>query len=223
MSDLTATSSATGPAHYVRRPGEEPPVLDRPIRARRRPQFGQIVTGLIAITLLSLFIWSQATNRNMEWSVTGEYMFHPVVLSGVGVTIQLAIAAMLISIVLAFGIALMIQSHNKLASAIGRFYVWFFRDVPMLVQVLLWFNLAVLFPTIFGIDTNTIIAGLSIDLLTGDSSTFGCMPIGVQLTMISVSEICRAGHSTQRPPNESARNCARDLVRLAIVVFAPRR
>ena len=188
MSDLTATSSATGPAHYVRRPGEEPPVLDRPIRARRRPQFGQIVTGLIAITLLSLFIWSQATNRNMEWSVTGEYMFHPVVLSGVGVTIQLAIAAMLISIVLAFGIALMIQSHNKVASAIGRFYVWFFRGVPMLVQVLLWFNLAVLFPTIFGIDTNTIISGFTAGLIALSLAESGYMAEIIRGGIISVPQ-----------------------------------
>ncbi|WP_248764030.1 amino acid ABC transporter permease [Pseudarthrobacter sp. SSS035] len=188
MADLTHSSlpTSTGPAHYVRRPGDEPPVQEAPIRAKRRLQYGQIVSGLVAIALLVLFIQSQAQNPNMEWSVTWEYMFNPVVLQGVGVTIQLAISAMLISIVLAFIIALMIQSNNKVASAIGRAYVWFFRGVPMLVQVLLWFNLAVLFPVILGQDTNTLISGFTAGLIALSLAESGYMAEIIRGGIISV-------------------------------------
>src|SRR5437868_10936461 len=63
---------------------------------------------------------------------------------------------------------------------------------------------------------------LRCDLLYGDSSTFGCIPTGVQLTRISIGA-WRACHSTHLPPNVSARYWARERVRLAIVVLAPRR
>src|SRR3954452_7112443 len=70
--------------------------------------------------------------------------------------------------------------------------------------------------------SNTTMFGLRCDLLNGDSSTLGCIPTGVQFTMISVG-MWRADHSMHLPPNESARNWARDRVRLAIDAFAPRR
>lgn len=188
MSELNASSTPalTDPAHYVRRPGEEPPVQEAPIHAKRRPQYGQIVAGIVAIALLALFIQSQAQNPNMEWSVTWDYMFNPVVLQGVGVTIQLAVFAMLISIVLAFVIALMIQSNNKVANVIGRGYVWFFRGVPMLVQVLLWFNLAVLFPTILGQDTNGLISGFTAGLIALSLAESGYMAEIIRGGIISV-------------------------------------
>lgn len=188
MPDITQSPlpTPTMPSHFVRRTGDEPPVQDAPIRAKRRPQYGQIVTGFVAIALLVLFIQSQAQNPNMEWNVTWEYMFNPVVLQGVGVTIQLAIFAMLISIVLAFGIALMIQSTNKVVSVIGRAYVWFFRGVPMLVQVLLWFNLAVLFPVILGQDTNTLISGFTAGLIALSLAESGYMAEIIRGGIISV-------------------------------------
>ena len=188
MSELNHSSSPalTARAHYVRRPGDEPAVQGAPIRAKRRPQYGQIVTGFVAIALLALFIQSQAQNPNMEWGVTWEYMVNPVVLEGVGVTIQLAIFAMLISIVLAFVIALMIQSNNKVASIIGRGYVWFFRGVPMLVQVLLWFNLAVLFPKILGQDTNSLISGFTAGLIALSLAESGYMAEIIRGGIISV-------------------------------------
>jgi len=159
---------------------------EAPVRVRRRPQYGQILTGVIAIVLLALFVQSQATNPNMDWKVTGEYMFNSVVLAGVGVTIQLAVIAMLISIVLAFVIALMIQSENRVVSTIGRGYVWFFRGVPMLVQVLLWYNLAVLFPHVFGIDTNTLISGFTAGLIALSLAESGYMAEIIRGGIISV-------------------------------------
>lgn len=187
MSDTThPLAASTVTSHFVRETGDEPPAQEAPIRAKRRPQYGQIATGLVAIALLALFVQSQARNTNMEWGVTWQYMFNPVVLQGVGVTIQLALFAMLISIVLAFVIALMIQSNNKVASVIGRTYVWFFRGVPMLVQVLLWFNLAVLFPVILGQETNSLISGFTAGLIALSLAESGYMAEIIRGGIISV-------------------------------------
>lgn len=173
-------------AHYVRRPGEEPVTQNAPIRAKQRMKYGQIVTALVFVALLSLLVASQAKNPKIEWSVTAQYVFHPVVLGGVGVTIQLSVIAMLISIALAFVVALMIQSQNKVASLLGRVYVWFFRGVPMLVQVLLWYNLAILFPTILGYDTNTLISGFTAGLIGLSLAESGYMAEIIRSGFLSV-------------------------------------
>ena len=173
-------------AHYVRRPGDEPAAQSTPLRAKQPMKYGQSVSALIVVALLAMFTASQAANPNMEWGVAAQFMFHPVILGGVGVTIQLSVLAMLISIVLALVIALMIQSQNKVASVIGRVYVWFFRGVPMLVQVLLWYNLAVLFPTIFGYSTNSLISGFSAGLIALSLAESGYMAEVIRGGLLSV-------------------------------------
>ncbi|MFJ6328683.1 MULTISPECIES: amino acid ABC transporter permease [unclassified Rhizobium] len=173
-------------AHYVRRPGEEPAKHEAPIRAKRRTSYSQIVTALAFVALLSMFVITQANNPRIEWGVTAQYIFHPVVLGGIGVTIQLSVIAMLCSIVLAFAVALMIQSQNKVASVLGRVYVWFFRGVPMLVQVLLWYNLAILFPTIFGYDTNKLISGFTAGLIALSLAESGYMAEIIRAGLMSV-------------------------------------
>lgn len=100
-------------AHYVRRPGEEPAKHEAPIRAKRRTSYSQIVTALAFVALLSMFVITQANNPRIEWGVTAQYIFHPVVLGGIGVTIQLSVIAMLCSIVLAFAVALMIRARTR--------------------------------------------------------------------------------------------------------------
>jgi len=122
----------------------------------------------------------------MDWAVTGQYLFHPTILRGVAVTLQLSVLAMAISIVLAFVVALMTQSDNRVAAALGRGYVWIFRGVPMLVQVLLWYNLAVLFPTILGRDTNTLISGFTAGLCALSLAESGYMAEIIRGGMLSV-------------------------------------
>lgn len=172
--------------HFVRGAQEEDQVASAPVRARRRRQHGQLVTAVAAAAVLAWFVSSQWSNPNMDWSVTAEYMFHPTILRGVAVTLQLSVLSMLISIVLALVVALMIQSDNRVASTLGRGYVWLFRGVPMLVQVLLWYNLAVLFPTVLGRDTNTIISGFTAGLCALSLAESGYMAEIIRGGLISV-------------------------------------
>jgi polar amino acid transport system permease protein len=43
-------------------------------------------------------------------------------------------------------VALLGMSTSRLLSGVAVAYVWFFRGIPALVQILFWFNLAALFP-----------------------------------------------------------------------------
>ena len=57
---------------------------------------------------------------------------------------------------------------------------------------------------------------------SGVSSTFGCIPTGVQLTMTSAMMVARCDQVTIRQPTSSASAVARSSCRLVIVKWAPR-
>ncbi|WP_160318833.1 amino acid ABC transporter permease [Arthrobacter sp. ERGS1:01] len=95
---------------------------------------------------------------------------------------------MVISVVLAFGIALMCQSRNRFTAAVGQIYVWFFRGVPLLVQILIWFNLAVLYPTILGTDTNQLISGFTAGLFALSLAESGYMAEIIRGGILSVNK-----------------------------------
>ncbi|WED28386.1 amino acid ABC transporter permease [Vibrio sp. DW001] len=55
---------------------------------------------------------------------------------------------MFVGLVLGVVIAIMRISGNPVLITIATGYVWIFRGAPALLQLLLWFNLALIFPTI---------------------------------------------------------------------------
>ena len=63
-------------------------------------------------------------------------------------TIELTVLSMVIGIVLGIVLAVMRLSPNPLVSARSWLYIWFFRGTPLLVQILFWYNIAALYPTI---------------------------------------------------------------------------
>lgn len=91
-------------------------------------------------------------NQNVGWHAIGHYLFDRRILDGIGLTIWMTAAAMTIGIVLGILLALMRTSSNGFVSWASRCYIWFFRGTPVLVQLVFWYNLAALFPTIaFGV------------------------------------------------------------------------
>jgi polar amino acid transport system permease protein len=109
---------------------------------------GRWVASAVVALLLLWFVEIVVTNPNFRWPVVGEYLFHPEILHGVVVTIYLTCSCMTIGIVLGVILALMRQSENKLLSYAAQTYVVAFRGTPALVQLIFWFNLSALFPTI---------------------------------------------------------------------------
>ena len=55
---------------------------------------------------------------------------------------------MVMGVVLGVLLAVMRLSKNPVTSAVAWFYIWFFRGTPVYVQLLMWFNLALIFPSI---------------------------------------------------------------------------
>ncbi len=92
--------------------------------------------------------WNVATNDRFHWNVVSSYLFAPEILRGVVLTIILTIVSMTAGISLGTLLAVMRLSENSIVSSISRGYIWFFRGTPLLVQLIFWYNIAALYPTI---------------------------------------------------------------------------
>lgn len=64
-----------------------------------------------------------------------DYLFNHFLLGGVLVTIGLTAAGIAGGLVLGMAIAMIRMSGNPVLSAFARFYIWFFRGTPLLIQL----------------------------------------------------------------------------------------
>jgi polar amino acid transport system permease protein len=68
--------------------------------------------------------------------------------AGLGMTLLLTLIAMVVGSVIGVIMAVGRQSRNIVVAGAASAYVGFFRGTPLLVQLIFWFNLAALFPTL---------------------------------------------------------------------------
>lgn len=106
-----------------------------------------VAAALIALCLLAL-AQSVFTNQRFKWDIVAHYLFDQAILEGLVRTIWLTIAAMAIGIALGTILAVMRVSKNPLLSGFAAAFVWLFRGSPLLVQLIFWYNLSALYPTI---------------------------------------------------------------------------
>jgi polar amino acid transport system permease protein len=109
---------------------------------------GRWVASVIVVLVGASIVRSVVTNSRFQWHVVGQYLFDHRILHGVVVTLELTLLSMAIGIALGVFVAVMRLSPNPLVSGFSWLYIWFFRGTPLLVQLIFWFNIAALFPTI---------------------------------------------------------------------------
>ncbi len=103
----------------------------------------------IFVTLLMLrFVLLIATNQNLQWPVVAEYMFNPVVLRGLGMTLWLTALAMVVGFVLGTALALFRMSSIAPLSFFALGFTWLFRSIPTLVLLIFLYNISILIPTV---------------------------------------------------------------------------
>lgn len=108
----------------------------------------RLVTAAVVVLLAGLIIRSVSTNDRFEWDVVRENFFSPRVVEGLVLTLELTAVSMTIGIALGTLMAVMRISPNPLIAGAAALYIWFFRGVPILVQLLFLFNLAALYPVL---------------------------------------------------------------------------
>jgi polar amino acid transport system permease protein len=131
-------------------PESAPPSRIRPdeIKAIPARHPGPWIGAAIVLVVAAALAESVWTNERFHWDIVGHYFFSSRVLNGLVVTLELTAASMAIGIVLGIVLAVMRLSPNALVSSASWLYIWLFRGTPVLVQILLWYNIAALYPRI---------------------------------------------------------------------------
>lgn len=118
-----------------------------------KPQrWGQQVSAALLVVVV-LYIVHAFWVGQIAWRYVGDNLFATPVLRGVMSSIVMTACAMVIGIVLGTGAAVMRMSENRVLRWVAIVYIWLFRGTPALLQLLLWFNLALIFPemSLFGL------------------------------------------------------------------------
>jgi len=136
--EVTERSSAgpatqTGPAH--------PPIQAIPVR-----HYGRYVSAALVLAFFALLIKAFSEGA-IDWSLIPDLITDPEIIKGAGRTLWISVLSMLLGIALGVLFAVMKLSKNPVTSTVASFYIWFFRGTPVLVQLLIWYNLALVFPT----------------------------------------------------------------------------
>lgn len=135
---------------------ETPRVIDHmdvvPLR-----HYGQWALAAIVLLFLGRLFWDIAENGLIRWDIVASRVFFDSILQGLSVTIMLTVVSMILGIFGGITLAVMRISENKVLSTISAGFVWIFRGTPILVQILIWFNLALFLPQInlFFVSLNT--------------------------------------------------------------------
>lgn len=124
---------------------DEAPVLNNPVPVRHP---GRWVSAAIILLLVAGFLQSMFTNPNFRWDIVGTYILDVKVVQGVGWTLLLTVASMVLAIVLAILLAVMRQSDNPVFRWTSWVWVWFFRGTPVYTQLVFWGLVTVLYPAI---------------------------------------------------------------------------
>ncbi|MET8299424.1 ABC transporter permease subunit, partial [Streptomyces sp. NPDC005180] len=106
--------------------------------------YGRYVTAVVAIALFVAIVYAFSQGK-INWGAVPDYFFDPRILDGVGQTLILTVLSMAIGIIGGILLAVMRLSNNPVTSSIAWFYIWFFRGTPVLVQLVVWFNLGLVF------------------------------------------------------------------------------
>jgi len=115
-------------------------------QAHYRLSWQRCLTWGVSILITVWFLWGVAHNANFGWSVTLEWFTEKSIMQGLSTTLWLAVVSMLIGTVLGLLVAIARLSGERLARGIAALYIWFFRGVPLLVQLIFWYNLSTLVP-----------------------------------------------------------------------------
>jgi polar amino acid transport system permease protein len=177
------TASTDQAADGASPPARTPPEAIRAIPVRH---YGRYVSAGIVIVLLLLVVKAFA-EADLTWGSVGGFFFNDQIMQGVANTLVVSVLSMLMGLVLGIVLAVMRMSKNPVTNSVAWGYIWFFRGTPVYVQLLLWFNLALIFPVLN-------LGPIYKDEMTDVMTPFVAALLGLGLNEAAyMAEICRAG------------------------------
>jgi len=110
--------------------------------------FGLLTINTIVVIVVLLTIYSVADNKNYGWPIVGENLFDGLVLKGLMLTFELTVIALILGLIFGVCLALMRLHQSSVLRWLAALYIWLFRGTPLLVQILFWYNISALYPSI---------------------------------------------------------------------------
>ena len=104
-------------------------------------------TAVVALGVAGI-AWSLATNPRWEWGVVAQWFTAQSIVNGLLETLKLTAISGVLGFILGFILALMRLSASPLLVSVSWTFSWIFRSTPLLVQMLLWYNLGYLYEKI---------------------------------------------------------------------------
>ena len=109
--------------------------------------WGRWLSGLLILVVLGALVHAISQGQ-INWEIVPGQLVEPVMLEGVRNTITLAVVAQVGAVAIGVALALMRRSRNPVLRAVAFGYIWVFRGLPVLLQIILWYNIALIFPRI---------------------------------------------------------------------------
>ncbi|WP_399883285.1 amino acid ABC transporter permease [Streptomyces sp. BBFR51] len=136
--------------------------LPRIVPERR---LGQWTAAVVVLVLLGLAVNSVLRNDAFQWGVVADYFTSDAVLRGLWLTLWLTAVVMVLGFALGTLLAAFRLSANPVLRAVSWGYVWLFRSIPILVQLLLWFNIGALYPQVLGVKTVDLLGPVTVAVI----------------------------------------------------------
>lgn len=135
-----------------------------PIRKWGRWVAAAIIVGVFVALIFSL------RHAQIVWGDVPKFFLYRTMIDGMLMTVMLACACQGLGIVLGIVIAIMRRSKNFVVSWCAWLYIYIFRGVPTLLQLYIWYNLALAFknlgiPGLFSVPTNSVMTAFIVALL----------------------------------------------------------
>jgi polar amino acid transport system permease protein len=110
------------------------------------------IAAAVVAVLVAMAGHALVTNTAFDWPTFSRFVFQKSILEAVALTLELTLFGVVAGFLLGTVLALMRISRNPLLRAVSWTYTWIFRSVPLILQLLFWYNLAILYNEIsFGV------------------------------------------------------------------------
>ncbi|MCX2969571.1 MULTISPECIES: amino acid ABC transporter permease [Streptomyces] len=188
-----------------------PPAAIKAIPVRH---YGRWIGAAIVLALVGAIALGFA-NGDIAWDVVGKRLTDGTFVSPAWETLKISVYSMIIGVVLGTVLAVMRLSSNPVLAAVSWAYLWFFRGTPVIVQLLLWFNLSLVFQYV---DLGPIYRNEMNDVMTPFVAALLALGLNEAAYM---AEISRAGiQSVDRGQTEAAHalgmNSTKTMVRIVL-------
>ncbi|MFG2642051.1 amino acid ABC transporter permease [Streptomyces sp. NPDC048370] len=189
---LAATAPTSGAGAHAPPPAKSARPDPASLKVVPVRHYARWAAAVAVAVLVAQFAHGLATNPVWEWGVFSEYILSETIVQAVWVTLQLTAYATVLGFLLGTVLAFMRLSHSPVLQTVAWTYIWIFRSIPMIVQLVFWFNLSALYerlgvgipfgPVFWSVDSNSLIG------------TIGAAIIGLTLHQAAyAAEIVRGG------------------------------